>query len=143
MNFKRIPRVGIKEDVQRYRLRGVIEHSGKTTKEGHYVAYVREGEKWTRWDDETSTVIPWNDVKDKQAYILIWERSEDEGEEHWANSDQKLGGRSRECMEGVGSAEKGIVTKVDVPTRENQENSDMEIDTKGKKRRREEHVNIL
>ena len=39
-------------------------------------------------------------------------------------------------MEGVGSDEKGIVTKVDVPTQENQENSDMEIDTKGKKKKK-------
>ena len=133
LNFKRTPRYGIKEAVQRYELKGVIEHSGNTTKEGHYTAYVREGESWMQWDDETSAAIPWREVKDKQAYILIWERCEDEDEEHRANNDQKFEIMRRECMQGVGNEENGNVRKVAVSKIETQENNEMEIDAHGKK----------
>ena len=77
LKLKRIPSWGIKDTVQHYKLRGVIEHTGKTTKDGHYLAYVREGNAWTKWDDDTSSIIPWKKVQTKQAYILIWEKTEE------------------------------------------------------------------
>ena len=77
LKLKRIPSWGIKDTVQHYKLRGVIEHTGKTTKDGHYLAYVREGNAWTKWDDDTSSIIPWKKVQRKQAYILIWEKTEE------------------------------------------------------------------
>ena len=45
---KRNPRRGVDGWYQQYKLRGMIEHTGKTTKEGHYNAYVRVGEEWTQ-----------------------------------------------------------------------------------------------
>ena len=121
----------------------MIEHTGKNTKEGHYIAYVREGESWTQWDDETSTAIPWREVKDKQAYILIWERSQNKGEEQWPKSEHKPDVNSRECQEGEGNEEKSTAAKDGVSNPENQVNNDMDIDMKRKKRKREEHVNVL
>ena len=52
-------------------------HEGSTPRKGHYVAYVREGNQWTKWDDENSKPVLWNEVEKQQAYILLWERVED------------------------------------------------------------------
>ena len=62
---------------QNYRLRGIIEHKGTSTENGHYVAYVREGNEWTQWDDEDGTPLNWETVAEKEAYLLLWEREED------------------------------------------------------------------
>ena len=63
LSLKRKPRWGIDGWYQQYKLRGVIEHKGKTTKEGHYHAYVREGDKCTQRSDENSIDITWEEVQ--------------------------------------------------------------------------------
>ena len=73
-------------------------------------------------------------VKDKQAYILIWERSQNKGEEQWAKSEHKPDVNSRECREGEGNEEKSTAAKDGVSNPENQVNNDMDIDMKRKKK---------
>ena len=41
-------------DAQWYELKGVIENIGKSTTEGHYIAYTRDEAIWTEWKDEFS-----------------------------------------------------------------------------------------
>ena len=77
LNLKRMPSWEIQGTVQKYMLKGVIEHRGKTINDGHYTAYFRQGEKWTQWNDENSEEITWEEVQSKEAYILIWEKMEE------------------------------------------------------------------
>lgn len=71
------------EDPPVYRLAGLVEHSG-TMRGGHYVAYVRGGQR-VKESDSSSTV--WYNVSDahvrqvslekvlhSEAYILFYER---------------------------------------------------------------------
>ena len=52
-------------DGQWYELKGVIEHIGKSTTEGHYIAYKSDEDKWTEWNDEFSRTITWEEVRNK------------------------------------------------------------------------------
>ena len=144
LNLKRTPRWGVEGWYQQYKLRGVIEHKGETTKEGHYKDYVREGEKWTEWNDENSNDIPWEEVQKKQAYILICEKIEIACSEKCSVNKivEKESTSTKENddaiwieMEFLKSPQKTIWKP--------KESNEMEIDSKGKKRRREEDRNIM
>ena len=76
MTIKRNNLQGIVSKTVSYALRGVIVHYGATTSVGHYKAFVNNDDDWTEWNDETGTIIPWNEVRTKEAYLLIWERND-------------------------------------------------------------------
>ena len=141
LNLKRIPSWGIKDTVQEYSLRGVIEHSGKTTKEGHYTAYVREGDYWTQWNDETSANISWEEVQAKQAYILIWEKIEEAtGDNGWIAdpiTEEDLIRREKRVR-----WRHELSADMETPITKS-ETCDMEVDPKCKKRKRSDSVNLM
>ena len=62
----------------RYKLRAVIEHAGETMSSGHYVAMTKpdhsEGELWFSYSDTERTPMNWNQVKQHQAYLLLYEK---------------------------------------------------------------------
>ena len=132
LNLKRMPSWEIQGTVQKYMLKGVIEHRGKTINDGHYTAYVREGEKWTQWNDENSEEITWEEVQSKEAYILIWEKMEERSkneEETW----------SEKCEEEETAEYKNTQKKQQVL----QESTEMDVELKGKKRRRETNKKLM
>ncbi|CAN0059060.1 unnamed protein product [Ectocarpus sp. 13 AM-2016] len=60
---------------ERYDLTGVVHHEGKTTKGGHYTAFVRlAGEEWRRYNDSKVTKVGYEDVLTENALILTYTR---------------------------------------------------------------------
>ena len=73
-----------------YQLKGVIEHRGESGNNGHYVAYVRDGNQWTELDDDTVIPTTWKAVSQLEAYILIWESIQNESAPNTQITDVKL-----------------------------------------------------
>ena len=65
LRLKRNNCQGLVIDGQWYELKGVIEHIGNSTTEGHYIAYTRDEDKWTEWNDELSRTNTWEEVRNK------------------------------------------------------------------------------
>ena len=83
--FQREIRIrNIENSMETWELRGVIEHDGKETSSGHYVAYVRREGEWTRRSDTNGMRISWDGVATCEAYILVWEKKE-------RKQDERLG----------------------------------------------------
>jgi hypothetical protein len=59
-------------DGSKYKLYGVVCHSGTTIHNGHYVSYVRTATGWRLCDDQTVTPVSVNTVYNCQAYILFY-----------------------------------------------------------------------
>ena len=77
-------------DNARYRLVGVIEHRGRTVTAVHFVAYVRgsriasEQERssspsssWFCAEDDTVREVSLDEVLEREAFLLFYERVED------------------------------------------------------------------
>lgn len=64
-----------KEMAANYRLKSVVCHKGSSPHTGHYVAFIRIGEKWVMFNDEKVMEVEncEEDVK-KTGYISFWER---------------------------------------------------------------------
>jgi ubiquitin carboxyl-terminal hydrolase 16/45 len=66
---------------QRYRLFGVVLHSGSLFG-GHYTAYVRpfkeRPNEWVYCSDSHTRLVTWEEVKRCQAYVLFYERIQDD-----------------------------------------------------------------
>ena len=62
----------------RYKLRAVIEHIGETMGGGHYAAMTKpdliEGKLWFRYNDTLREPMSWKQVKQHQAYLLLYEK---------------------------------------------------------------------
>ena len=52
-----------------YKLQGVVEHQGETLWSGHYVSYVKEGERWYFIDDKVVKEISFAEVCIKIAEL--------------------------------------------------------------------------
>ena len=63
-------------NTESYKLRGVIVHVGEATGSGHYVAYLNNNDQWTEWSYDKGKTTVWEEVKTKEAYILIWKKKE-------------------------------------------------------------------
>jgi hypothetical protein len=65
-----------------YRLKAIVTHRGRSCHSGHYVAHVRIGQNWLRYDDEKATHVDDDDIAflagDRAdwhcSYILLYER---------------------------------------------------------------------
>ena len=139
--------LGLLKPEQHYELRGMIEHEGESTSEGHYIAYARENGNWIVWNDEISRVTTWEEIRAKQAYILFWERKDDDGsnvkESEEVNVEVSPRKGTRE--EGRHDETKGTHQRKSSLKRRTKVNemSNMEIDCQSTKRRREESENVL
>ena len=62
----------------RYRLRAVIEHIGETMGGGHYAAMTKpdliEGKLWFWYSDTLRQPMSWEQIKQHQAYLLLYEK---------------------------------------------------------------------
>ena len=74
-HFSQLPK-NVSDDGFGYRLYGVVEHQGDTTKGGHYVAFVRSDEHncWHRFNDSVVTRVDEESVLKAQAFLLFYER---------------------------------------------------------------------
>ena len=59
----------------RYEFTALIEHLGETVTNGHYVAYVNANNFW-RCDDSDVEQMPWKEIKERQAYLLAYVRTD-------------------------------------------------------------------
>jgi len=61
----------------KYQLFGVLVHTGTSPHDGHYYSYVRapgnESKRWFLMNDRAVTPVDFNTVKQKQAYILMYQ----------------------------------------------------------------------
>ena len=116
-----------------YILRGVIEHIGKSTKEGHYNAYVRTGKEWVEFSDERSSKASWEEVKNKQAYVLIWEKIDGRGKVQGDQESSKV----TFTKDNTKIPAEDIQPSKPMQTTQAEEAVKMDIDLKGMKRKRE------
>ena len=58
----------------RYRLTGMIRHTGSSIAAGHYIAYVLIDGNWYEANDERMGLVTWATVRSLQAYMLFYER---------------------------------------------------------------------
>ena len=58
----------------RYRLTGLIRHTGSSIASGHYIAYVLFEGRWYKANDELITEVSWQTVRTLQVYMLFYER---------------------------------------------------------------------
>ena len=74
-HFSQLPK-NVSDDGFGYRLYGVVEHQGDTTKGGHYVAFVRSDEHncWHRFNDSVVTRVDEESALKAQAFLLFYER---------------------------------------------------------------------
>ena len=57
-----------------YRIVGIIVHIGQSMQVGHYVAFIRAGEKWFKMDDDIVSAVRWSTVRKQKAYLLFFEQ---------------------------------------------------------------------
>ena len=64
--------------VARYSLRAVIVHKGNSISSGHYIALTKpensQGASWWRYSDTSREPMRWEQVKQQQAYMLLYEK---------------------------------------------------------------------
>ncbi|VDI24469.1 ubiquitin carboxyl-terminal hydrolase 44/49 [Mytilus galloprovincialis] len=77
--IKKLPPV-LRLHLKRFRLTGVVIHHGTGFKSGHYTAncWNSEAESWINFNDSRVRYIPIEEVLLSQAYILIYQRQEEE-----------------------------------------------------------------
>ena len=56
-----------------YELVGVLVHAGKRCESGHYLAFIKCGERWYKANDEVVVEVSVDVVLQQQAYILFYE----------------------------------------------------------------------
>merc|ERR1719245_2715442 len=59
-----------------YRLRGIVVHEGISIEDGHYIAFVRngEGDEWWRMSDTNCRRVSAEETLQQKAYMLFYEQ---------------------------------------------------------------------
>ena len=57
-----------------YRIMGIVVHTGPTIQRGHYIAYVRSGERWFQINDHIVSAVRWSTVRKQKAYLIFFEQ---------------------------------------------------------------------
>ena len=57
----------------RYRLTGMIRHTGPTIRSGHYISYVFIDGNWYEANDTVMTEVSWQTVRTFNCYMLFYE----------------------------------------------------------------------
>ena len=72
LSLRDIPN-SVHPDLQ-YRLISIVVHRGERLESGHYVSYFKQGNEWKEADDRNITTVTWPQVKEKQAFLLFYEK---------------------------------------------------------------------
>lgn len=64
----------IKLAQKQYELTGVVNHTGDTAKSGHYYSYVKYPNGWFHCNDMRITPIDYDQIYQKDTYMLLYER---------------------------------------------------------------------
>ncbi len=60
------------DQITYYRLYGVVNHHGNNTENGHYTVYLRQQERWHKFNDGNVTEVNRNQIVSNDAYILLY-----------------------------------------------------------------------
>lgn len=55
-----------------YDLASAVVHDGAGLNEGHYIAYIRQGDRWCLFNDDKVTLVSEGDVLNADAYLLFY-----------------------------------------------------------------------
>ena len=72
IKFERQIEVQTSNGKKTYTLSSVIEHRGNQIGRGHYVSFVRRGDKWYFCNDDRIISIDEEEIYDKMAYLLVY-----------------------------------------------------------------------
>ncbi|RAO68887.1 uncharacterized protein BHQ10_004899 [Talaromyces amestolkiae] len=61
-----------RSDIYMYDLASAIVHDGAGLNEGHYIAYIRQGDRWCLFNDDKVTLVSEGDVLNADAYLLFY-----------------------------------------------------------------------
>uniref|UniRef100_A0A093V3F9 Ubiquitin carboxyl-terminal hydrolase 22 n=1 Tax=Talaromyces marneffei PM1 TaxID=1077442 RepID=A0A093V3F9_TALMA len=61
-----------RNDMFMYDLASAIVHDGAGLNEGHYIAYIRQGDRWCLFNDDKVTLVSEGDVLNADAYLLFY-----------------------------------------------------------------------
>ena len=53
---------------------GIVVHVGPSILGGHYIAYIRVGQKWFKMNDHIVSAVCWSEVRKQKAYLLFFEQ---------------------------------------------------------------------
>ena len=56
----------------KYRLTGMIRHTGESIASGHYIAYLRINGNWYEANDSVMKQVSWQEVRSLQAYMMFY-----------------------------------------------------------------------
>ena len=59
---------------KQYRIMGIVVHIGSSKRRGHYIAYVRDGERWFQINDHIVSAVRWSTVRKQKAYLIFFEQ---------------------------------------------------------------------
>ena len=57
-----------------YGIKGLVIHKGSSIERGHYISYFGADEKWFKANDHSISIVRWQTVRRKQAYLLFYEQ---------------------------------------------------------------------
>ena len=72
IKFEKQIELPTKEGKKTYTLSSVIEHRGNQIGRGHYVSFVRRGEKWYFCNDDRIVSVAEKEIYEKMAYLLVY-----------------------------------------------------------------------
>lgn len=61
-----------RNDMFMYDLASAIVHDGAGLNEGHYIAYIQQGDRWCLFNDDKVTLVSEGDVLNADAYLLFY-----------------------------------------------------------------------
>ena len=59
---------------KQYRIMGIVVHIGPTIRRGHYISYVRAGDRWFQINDHIVSAVRWSTVRKQKAYLIFLEQ---------------------------------------------------------------------
>lgn len=61
-----------RSDTYIYDLASAVVHDGAGLNEGHYIAYIRQGDRWCLFNDDKVTLVSEGVVLNADAYLLFY-----------------------------------------------------------------------
>jgi len=65
------------QQVHKFRIKGVINHLGRSPKNGHYTAIIRSNDEYYYCSDSIINKSNFSNINDTDPYIVLYEKYED------------------------------------------------------------------